>query len=164
MIKMKDKEFEYLMSMLPAGPDKSCALNLLPRALDFVRERDAEFGTVEIQKFLGAEYGKVVKVIDAMLALCVIEITKESPRKYKRLCNKSEINHDIYYNGGVYAADNKSHTGWDPSLFKSKQDCIDYLKSNYGDCFENTVFWIETVKVGNDWCVIKREEFRENEI
>jgi hypothetical protein len=161
---MKDEGFEYLISVLPAEPDKTCALNLLPRALDFVRERDTEFGTVDIQKFLGAEYGKVVKVIDAMLALCVLEITKESPRKYKRLCNKSEINHDIYYNGGVYADDNKSHTGWDPSLFKSKQDCIDYLKSNYGDCFENTVYWIETVKVGNDWYAIKREEFRENEI
>lgn len=44
MIKMKNEEFEYLMSALPAGPDKSCALNLLPRALDFVRERDTEFG------------------------------------------------------------------------------------------------------------------------
>ena len=78
---MKDEEFEYLMSVLPAGPDKSCALNLLPRALDFVRERDTEFRTVDIQKHLKAEYAKVVKVIDAMLALCVLEITKESPRK-----------------------------------------------------------------------------------
>ena len=45
---MKDEGFEYLLSILPPGPDKSCALHLLPRALDFVRERDSEFGTAQI--------------------------------------------------------------------------------------------------------------------
>lgn len=158
MIKMKDEEFEYLMSVLPAGPDKSCALNLLPRALDFVRERDTEFGTADIQKFLKAGYGKVVKVIDAMIALCVIEITEERPRKYKRLCTKDEINHDIYYNGGVYAADNKSHTGWDPALFRNKEDCLAHLKSHYGDDFSAPVYIIETVKIGDGWEVINCEE------
>ena len=154
---MKDEEFEYLMSMLPAEPDKTCALNLLPRALDFVRERDTEFGMVDIQKFLKVGYGEVVKVIDAMLALCVIEITEERPRKYKRLCNKSEINHDIYYNGGVYAADNKSHTGWDPSLFKNIEDCLAYLKSHYGNDFISPVYTIDTVHVGSGWELVDRE-------
>ena len=154
---MKDEEFEYLISVLPAEPDKTCALNLLPRALDFVRERDTEFRTVDIQKFLRVKYGKVVKVIDAMLALCVLEITKESPRKYKRLCNKSEINHGIYYNGGVYAADNKSHTGWDPSLFKNKEDCLAYLKSHYGNDFISPVYTIDTVHVGSGWELVDRE-------
>lgn len=88
---MKDEGFEYLLSILPPGPDKSCALHLLPRALDFVRERDTEFDTADIQKFLKAGYGKVVKVIDAMIALCVIEVAEEKPRKYKRICEKSEI-------------------------------------------------------------------------
>ena len=88
---MKDEGLEYLTSVLPAGPDKSCALNLLPRALDFVCERDTEFDTADIQKFLKAGYGKVVKVIDALVAMCVIEVVEEKPIKYKRLCEKSEI-------------------------------------------------------------------------
>ena len=88
---MKDEGFEYLISVLPAEPDKTCALNLLPRALDFVRERDTEFGTVDIQKFLKAGYGKVVQILDALVALCVIEVVEEKPIKYKRLCEKSEI-------------------------------------------------------------------------
>ena len=49
---MKDEGFEYLSSILPPEPDKSCALHLLPRALDFVRERDSEFGTAQMQKYL----------------------------------------------------------------------------------------------------------------
>ena len=49
---MKDEGLEYLLSILPPGPDKSCALHLLPRVLDFVRERDGEFGTAQMQKHL----------------------------------------------------------------------------------------------------------------
>ena len=155
---MKDEEFEYLISVLPAEPDKICALNLLPRALDFVRERDAEFGTVEIQKFLKAEYGKVVKVIDAMIAWCVIEVTEEKPRKYKRICEKDEINHDIYYNGCVHEADNELNIGWDPALFRNKEDCLTYLKSHYRDDFSAPVYIIETVKIGDGWEVINCEK------
>ena len=47
---MKDEGFEYLLSILPPGPGKSCALHLLPRALDFVRARGGEFGTAQMQK------------------------------------------------------------------------------------------------------------------
>lgn len=161
---MKDEGFEYLMSMLPAGPDKTCALHLLPRALDFVQGRDTEFRTVDIQKHLKAGYGKVVKVIDAMIALCVIEVTEEKPRKYKRICTKDETGHDIYYNGGVRDAYKEFSSGWDPSLFKRKEDCIAYLKANYGDSFENTVYWVETVKVGNGWDAIERIEFSASEV
>ena len=64
---------------------------------------------------------------------------------------------DIYYNGGVCTADSETHTAWDPSLFKRKSDCIAYLKSHYGDCFENAVYWVETVRVGNGWEVIDCE-------
>ena len=88
---MKDEGFEYLLSILPPGPDKSCALHLLPRALDFVRERDGEFGTAQMQKHLKTGYGKTVKILDALIALCVIEALEEKPIKYKRLCEKSEI-------------------------------------------------------------------------
>ena len=95
---MKDEGLEYLLSMLPTETDKSCALHLLTRALDFVRERDSEFGTAQMQKHLKAGYGQTVKVIDALIALYVIEIVEEKPRKYKRLCEKNEIQHDVFYN------------------------------------------------------------------
>ena len=88
---MKDEGLEYLLSILPPGPDKSCVLHLLPRALDFVRERDSEFGTAQMQKHLKTGYGKTVKILDALIALCVIEVVEERPIKYKRLCEKSEI-------------------------------------------------------------------------
>lgn len=99
-----------VLETFPAETNKKCALHLLPSALDFVRERDTEFGTVDIQKFLKAGYGKVVKVMDAMLALCVIEVTEEKPRKYKRLCTKDEINRAIYYNGWIGGADEEYET------------------------------------------------------
>ena len=88
---MKDEGLEYLLSILPPGPDKSCVLHLLPRALDFVRDRNGEFGTAQMQKHLKTGYGKTVKILDALVALCVIEIVEEKPIKYKRLCEKSEI-------------------------------------------------------------------------
>jgi hypothetical protein len=163
---MQDEEFEYLMSMLPAEPDKTCALHLLPRALDFVRGRDTEFGTVDIQKHLKAGYGKVVKVIDAMIALCVIEVTEEKPRKYKRICEKDEINHDIYYNGWMRDADTEYSSGWDPSLFRTREEALNYAKAAYGDWvdYKDPVYVIEKIQVGNGWNAINREEFRENEI
>lgn len=164
MIKMKDEGLEYLLSILPPGPDKSCALHLLPRALDFVRERDTEFRTVDIQKFLKAGYGKVVKVIDAMIALCVIEITEERPRKYKRLCTKDEINHDIYYNGWMRDADTEYSSGWDPSLFRTREEALNYAKVAYGDWvdYKNPVYVIEKIQVGNGWDTLEKEEIGAN--
>ena len=96
---MKEKEFEYLLSVLPPEPDKSCALYLLPRALDFVRERDnSEFGTAQMQKHLKTGYGKTIKVIDALIALCVIEIVIEKPRMYRVIVPKEELKYDVFYN------------------------------------------------------------------
>lgn len=161
---MKDEGFEYLMSVLPVGPDKTCALYLLSHALDFVRERDTEFRTVDIHKHLKAGYGKVVKVIDAMIALCVIEITEERPRKYKRICTKDEINLDIYYNGWIRDADTEYSSGWDPGLFRTREEALKYAKETYGNDFENPVFVVEKIRVGNGWDSIEREELSENEI
>ena len=93
---MKDEGLEYLLSILPPGPDKSCALHLLPRALDFVRERDSGFETAQMQKHLKTGYGKTVKILDALVALCVIEALEEKPIKYKRLAYKGLIEHDIF--------------------------------------------------------------------
>ena len=99
MIKMKDEGFEYLLSTLPSGPDKSCALHLLPRALDFVRERNDEFGTAQMQKHLKTGYSKMIKIIDALIALCVIEIVIENPRMYRVIAPKEELEYDVFFNG-----------------------------------------------------------------
>ena len=162
MIKMKDEGLEYLLSILPPGPDKSCVLHLLPRALDFVRERDTEFRTVDIQKFLKAGYGKVVKVIDAMIALCVIEVTEEKHRKYKRICTKDEINLDIYYNGWMRDADTEYSSGWDPSLFRTREEALNYAKAAYGKDCENPVLVVEKIQVGNGWDTLEKEEIGAN--
>lgn len=163
---MKDEGFEYLISVLPAEPDKTCALHLLPRALDFVRERDTEFDTADIQKHLKAGYGDVVKVIDAMIALCVIEVTEEKPRKYKRICEKDEINHDIYYNGWMRDADTEYSSGWDPSLFRTRKEALNYAKAAYGAWvdYKNPVYVIEKIQVGNGWEVLDCEKIGAEEV
>ena len=75
-----------VLAMFPAEQNKKCALHLLPSALEFLRDTDGEFGTAQIQKHLKTGYGQTVKVIDALVSLDAIEIVKESPRKYKRVC------------------------------------------------------------------------------
>ena len=155
---MKDEGLEYLLSILPPGPDKSCALHLLPRALDFVREMDTEFGTAQMQKHLKTGYGKTVKVIDALIALCVIEIVEEKPRKYKRLCEKNEIQHDVFYNTTIREADDEYHSGWDPGLFRTRDESLHYAKEAYGDDFKNPVYIVEKIRVGTGWDVLEKEE------
>ena len=155
---MKDEGLEYLLSILPPGPDKSCALHLLPRALDFVRERDSEFGTAQMQKHLKTGYGKTVKILDALVALCVIEALEEKPIKYKRLAYKGLIEHDIFYNVTVRETDDEYDTAWDPSLFRTATDAMKYAKEAYGGSFRNPVYIIEKVRVGNGWDIIDRKE------
>ena len=155
---MKDEGLEYLLSILPPGPDKSCALHLLPRALDFVRERDSEFGTAQMQKHLKTGYGKTVKILDALVALCVLEVIEEKPIKYKRLCEKNEIQHDVYYNGWIRDADTEYDSGWDPGLFRTRDESLHYAKEAYGDDFKNPVYIVEKIRVGTGWDVLEKEE------
>lgn len=156
---MKDEGLEYLLSILPPGPDKSCALHLLPRALDFVRERDGEFGTAQMQKHLKTTgYGKTVKILDALVALCVIEVVEEKPIKYKRLAYKGLIEHDVFYNVTVREVDDECSSAWDPSLFRTVTDAMKYAKEAYGGGFRNPVYIIEKVRVGNGWDIIDRKE------
>ena len=155
---MKDEELEYLLSILPPGPDKSCALHLLPRALDFVRERDSEFGTSQMQKHLKTGYGKTVKILDALVALCVIEVVEEKPIKYKRLAYKGLIEHDIFYNVTVREVDDEYSSAWDPSLFRTVTDAMKYAKEAYGDDFKNPVYIVEKIRVGTGWDVLEKEE------
>ena len=155
---MKDEGFEYLSSILPPEPDKSCALHLLSRALDFVRARAGEFGTAQMQKHLKTGYGKTVKILDALVALCVIEALEEKPIKYKRLAYKGLIEHDIFYNATVREADNEYDTAWDPSLFRTATKAMKYAKEAYGGSFRNPIYIIEKVRVGNGWDIIDRKE------
>ena len=157
---MKDEGFEYLLTILPPGPDKSCALHLLPRALDFVRERDSEFGTAQMQKHLKTGYVKTVKILDALVALCVIEVVEEKPIKYKRLAYKGLIEHDAFYNVTVREADDEYSSAWDPSLFRTVTDAMKYAKEAYGGSFRNPIYIIEKVRIGNGWEIIGRDEIK----
>ena len=157
---MKDEGFEYLLSILPPEPDKSCALHLLPRALDFVRVMDTEFGTAQMQKYLKTGYGKAVKILDALIALCVIEVVEEKPIKYKRLAHKGLIEHDIFYNVTVREVDDEYSSAWDPSLFRTVTEAMKYAKESYGGGFRNPVYIIEKVRVGNGWEIIGRDEIK----
>ena len=147
-----------VLEMFPSEPNRKCALHLLLSALDFVRERDSEFGTAQMQKRLKAGYGQTVKVIDALIALCVIEIVEEKPRKYRRLCEKNEIQHDVFYNTTIHEADDEYNSGWDPGLFRTRDEALNYAKEAYGVGFRNPVYIIEKVRVGNGWEIIDRKE------
>ena len=157
---MKDEGLEYLLSILPPGPDKSYALHLLPRSLDFVREMDTEFGTAQMQKHLKTGYGKTVKILDALVALCVLEVVEEKPIKYKRLAYKGLIEHDIFYNVTVREVDDEYSSAWDPSLFRTVTDAMKYAKEAYGGSFRNPIYIIEKVRIGNGWEIIGRDEIK----
>lgn len=106
----------------------------------------------------------MVKVIDAMIALCVIEVTEEKPRKYKRICEKDEINLDIYYNGWMRDCDTEYSSGWDPSLFRTREEALNYAKAAYGDWvdYKSPVYVVEKIQVGNGWDSIEKEEIGAN--
>ena len=75
---------EEFMVELPDEEDKTCALEKFMQALDFVKENE-EFKLVDLQRYLMCGFGTACKVRDAFVALCVIEMVEESPRKHKRI-------------------------------------------------------------------------------
>ena len=64
-------------------PDKTCALGAFVEALAFVRDNES-FSTIDMQKTLCCKYTTAIKVIDALLALCVVEKTEQDTHKYQR--------------------------------------------------------------------------------
>ena len=146
----------YLLQGIPRK-NPNCKLPLFMRALDFIRENET-FRTANLQRFLRTGYSKVIRVIDALLSLAIIEIAneKERPIRYLRSVIPDQLDVNVFYNGTVENA-GENQSGWDPSLFKTKEDCLSYLKSHYGDDFSGPVYVIETVKVGNGWEVIDCE-------
>jgi len=147
----------YLLQGIPRK-NPNCKLPLFMRALDFIRENET-FHTANLQRFLHTGYSRVIKVIDALLALGIIGIAdeKERPIRYVRAVLSEQLDVNVFYNGRVEENGGENKSGWDPSLFKSKEDCLAYLKSRYGDDFSGPVYVIETVKVGNGWEVIDCE-------
>ena len=74
---------EFVVELLDEE-DKSCALEQFLEALNFVNENE-EFKLVDLQRYLQCGFGTASKVRDALVALCVIEMVEESPRKYQRI-------------------------------------------------------------------------------
>ena len=78
---------EYVVE-LTDEPNKECALGQFLKSLDFLRERE-EFKTAQLQSYLKCGYGTVCKVLDALYAICAIEITSGPPHHiYKSLLKK----------------------------------------------------------------------------
>ena len=78
---------EYVVE-LTDEPNKECALGQFLKSLDFLRERE-EFKTAQLQGCLKSGYGTVCKVLDALYAICAIEITSGPPHPmYKSLLKK----------------------------------------------------------------------------
>ena len=65
-------------------PKKSSALNEFLLALSFIEAREEPFRTLDLQRHLRCGYSTACKVIDALIALCIIEDAKSGvPRKYR---------------------------------------------------------------------------------
>ena len=77
---------EKFIVELATEEDKTCALEQFLQSLDFVKNNE-EFKLVDLQRYLMCGFATVCKVRDALVALCVIEMAEESPRKYKRIKN-----------------------------------------------------------------------------
>ena len=147
----------YLLQGIPKN-EPNFKLPIFMKSFDFLRENES-FRTFDLQRFLHTGYSRVIKVIDALLALGIIDILddRELPIRYYRSVIPELLNVNVFYNGRIEENGDENKSGWDPSLFKSKEDCLAYLKSHYGDDFSGPVYVIETVKVGNGWEVIDCE-------
>ena len=147
----------YLLQGIPKN-EQNFKLPIFMKSFDFLRENES-FRTFDLQRFLHTGYSRVIKVIDALLALGIIDILDdgELPIRYYRSVIPELLNVNVFYNGRIEENGDENKSGWDPSLFKTKEDCLSYLKSHYGDDFNGPVYVIETVKVGDGWEVIDCE-------
>ena len=67
----------------------------------------------------------------------------------------------IFYNCTVYEKDNKMISGWDPSLFVNRAECMLYFREKYGKDFLHPVYELSRVKVGKGWEIIQSERIEE---
>ena len=149
----------YLLQGIPKK-NPNCKLPIFMKSLDFLRENES-FRTVDLQRFLHTGYSKVIKVIDALLSLGIIEIAdeKERPIRYVRAVLPEQLDVNVFYNGCIEEKDDRNKSGWDPALFRTKNECLDYIKKEYSEHFTNPIYTIYTVSVGTEsgWDVIDRE-------
>ena len=76
-MELPDGTKEYVVE-LTDEPNKACVLEPFIKSLDFVSKTE-QFKTVQLQRYLQCGYGTVCKVLDALCALCVIEIVSGPP-------------------------------------------------------------------------------------
>lgn len=156
---LPDGTKEYVVE-LPDTPNNTCALEFFLKSLTFVRE-NKEFSTAALQHYLKCSYGTVSKVLDALCNLCVIHKYKEADvkgsLKYKRNVESNKIDHDIYYNATIQEKGDPFSSGWDPSLFRTKDEAVEYVKATF-QFFDNPVeVVVEKIRVGCEWEAIESE-------
>ena len=59
-------------------------------------------------------------------------------------------------------ADTEYSSGWDPSLFRTREEALNYAKAAYGKDYENPVLVVEKIQVGNGWDTLEKEEIGAN--
>ena len=83
-VELPDGTIEYVVE-LTDEPDKTCELYPFLKSLDFVR-KIPEFKIIDIHRYLKCGYGTVLKVINALCSLYVIEKVSGPPNTiYKSL-------------------------------------------------------------------------------
>ena len=121
---MKDEGFEFLMAVLPPGPNKSPALKEFLTSLLFIRDKK-EFRTVELQRFLRCGYGTVCKVIDATWGQVLRYDGELCDARFSKCC------------GGLMEAFSTCWEDKDMPYLQPLPDTPDH--DPHGDCFCNTV-------------------------
>lgn len=93
-VELPDGTKAYIVEFMDE-PNKTCALELFLKSLDFVKDTD-EFKTAQLHRYLKCGYGTVSKVLDALCTLCVIEKISGPPSpKYKSLLKNEPKNERI---------------------------------------------------------------------
>lgn len=83
-VELPDGTIEHVVE-LTDEPNKTCALYPFLKSLDFVR-RTPKFNIIDIHRYLKCGYSTVLKVIDALCSLYVIEKVSGPPHTvYKSL-------------------------------------------------------------------------------
>ena len=151
-------ENNYLLQGIPKN-EPNFKLPIFMKSFDFLRENES-FRTFDLQRFLHTGYSRVIKVIDALLALGIIDILDdgELPIRYYRSVIPELLNVNVFYNGRVEENGDENKSGWDPSLFRTKDEAVDYVKNTY-DFFDDKPLEVvvEKIRVGCEWEAIERE-------
>ena len=87
-VELPDGTKAYIVEFMDE-PNKTCALELFLKSLDFVKDTD-EFKTAQLHRYLKCGYGTVSKVLDALCTLCVIEKISGPPCPIYRSLLKGE--------------------------------------------------------------------------